>query len=349
MVRYMLTLVRSRPRRFAAGLVVLGALTTLVACGGDDDSSTTAAGDNAAPTTTAASSDTEPAPGSTGAPAAAGAGVAVLDEIAALTVLSLGVIPASIDATFGYSSVADIARSLDVTVNPGARSVEDVIAARPTAVIGVSIPTFVEAADTYAEVADAVVVVDFSASWEEQADQVAAALGIEEQATALKASTQATIDALRADIEAAGKTGTTVSVLLGGTEGPGAMSSTGLVGELLDELGLERPAAQDVETSATEPFLSFSDELLLDHDADVVLVLSGPSYPSEIYTQAALWNQMSAVQTGNAHEVFGEVWFAASAFSVDWILADIRAAVLGEGDVATGDQAVERWEQFAGS
>ena len=45
--------------------------------------------------------------------------------------------------------------------------------------------------------------------------------------------------------------------------------------------------------------------------------------------------------------MFAEIWLATSAFSLDWVLRDIRAALLGDGSPATSAQVIDRWNEFA--
>jgi iron complex transport system substrate-binding protein len=322
--------------------LLLAAGAVVIAAGCNDDDST----DRAASTTTGAAGRSAPE-GSTSDVGGVidPTGVIVLDEIAALSVLSLGIVPKALDATFGYTTVMSICESLGVVVNPGGRSVEAVLADGPSAVVGVSIPTFVEATEQYNEVA--AIVVDFAATWQQQLNQIASALGAEGAAAALTTRIDQAIARLRDDLDSAGRAGQTVSVIAGSADGPFALSRTGLVGQLLGEVGLGRPAAQDVDTVSTAPFIDISDEVLASHDADVIIRLAGPSYPTSSLESSPLWSTLTAVGAGEVYDVTAEMWFAASAFSLDWIIDDLRAVLLGDGVVAGGDDAVTRFTAFS--
>ena len=142
---------------------------------------------------------------------------------------------------------------LGVTVNAGGRSVEAVAADRPSAIVGVSIPTFVEAVDQYEAIAPTNVV-DFTLGWEEQLDAVASAFGRGDEANR-QVNAASAVAHLRADVEAAGRAGTSVSVLAGSAGGPFAIPSSGSVGEVLTDIGVTRPAAQQAAVEATAPFI----------------------------------------------------------------------------------------------
>lgn len=269
-----------------------------------------------------------------------------LDEFAGLAALSLGAVPAAVFDTFGYPASRAVFVDAGVTILPSADGlgVEAIAAARPTRIVGVSIPTTVEATDRLTTIAPTTVL-EFASTWDVQLRAVAEAIGRTEAATRIIDGLRARIDTTRADLAAAGIAGRTVSVL-GSLEGAGfALARSGGTGAVLSALDLARPAAQDVDRPATDPFVVFSGEQLTDHGADHLFVLSGSGYDPAAVTEAPLFGPLRG--SAQTSVVLGEMWFGASAFAIDWILSDVRAALLGDGTVRQEADAVRHWSSFA--
>lgn len=111
------------------------------------------------------------------------------------------------------------------------------------------------------------------------------------------------IAVLKADLVAAGRYGTTVSVVGSNADDLFALSRTGAVGSLLTQLGLGRPAPQDIDTEPTNPFVPMSAEQLADHDANVIIVLNGAAYPTEPITGLPLSDTLEAVENDSTARV----------------------------------------------
>ncbi len=275
--------------------------------------------------------------------------VLALDDFAAVHALTLGVEPDLVLEVFEYESTSAVFDDLGLTTRPyGAElDLEAVAAARPDVIIGVSIPTTAAAEDQLDAIAPTTVV-DYTAGWDEQLSTVAGVLGREDRAQELQGRLEEATTDLAADLEDAGLAGSVTSVVAdnGGFFSPPAATA---VGSVLAAAGLARPAAQEQAGDPASPFVTFTAETLTDHDGDALFLLSGGPYLTEGLTASPLWAGLRAVQEGAVHEVSGEVWLSASAFSVDWVLADLRAALLGEGEPATTEQAPERFAQFTGA
>jgi iron complex transport system substrate-binding protein len=290
------------------------------------------------------------APG-TPAPSAAAADdqvVVALDDFAALAALAVGVTPDLAFDAFGYESTRAVLADVGVATAPyGAEvNLERVVAARPDVIVGVSLPTTAAVEEQLDAVAPTTVV-DYTATWEEQLDQVAAALGREQEAAALTARLREDTAALAADLEAAGLRGAVVSVL-GDNQGWFAPPSGSGVGSVLTAVGLARPAAQEAATDPTSPFVTFSPERLTDHDGDQLFLFGGGPYTTGAMEGSPLFGQLRAVQEGAVHEVSGEVWLSTSPFGVDWVLRDLRATLLEGAPAATAADAAARYRAFAG-
>jgi iron complex transport system substrate-binding protein len=219
-----------------------------------------------------------------------------------------------------------------------------VAAAAPDVVIGVSIPTTASAESRLDAIAPTTVV-DYTAGWDEQLDTVAAALGREDEAAALRGRLQEETEDLTADLAAAGSAASVVADDQGFSSPPAATA----VGSVLTAAGLTRPPAQERAGDPASPFAFFTAETLPDHDGDVLYLLSGGPYVTDALTGSPLWPGLRAVQAGAVHEVSGEMWLSASALSVDWVLADLRATLLGGGEPATADQAPDRLADLTGA
>lgn len=289
-----------------------------------------------------------PSAGAPGASGSAEPAVVALDEFAGLSALSLGVKPASVFLTFSYASakaVFDFAGVPTTAAAPDGVNLESVVALKPSAIIGVSIPTTAAVQDKLNAIAPTTVL-EYTASWQEQLRATGAAIGRQDAAEAINARIERTITALKDELASAGKAGQTVSVIGALGSDAFALSRTGSVGSLIEQLGLRRPPAQDVATEATNPFIPISAERLEDHNADLIFLLSGGAYAADALTGSALWPTLGAVKAQQVISVVAELWFSSNAFGIDWIARDVRAALLADGAIATDADVVSRWQAF---
>ncbi|GAB4130205.1 MAG: ABC transporter substrate-binding protein [Roseiflexaceae bacterium] len=321
-------------RRFLIGAAALG-IGMVSGCGGAAPvSSPTPA---ALPTAQATTTPT---------PAAA---VVALDEFAGLSVLSLGIKPVSVFLTFGYGSAKAVFEAAGVATTaaaPDGVNLEAVAALKPSAIIGVSIPTTAAAESTLNSIAPTTVIA-YTAPWQEQLQVTGAALGRSAEAAALSTRLADLTTALKNDLASAGAADQTISVIGAIESDIFALSRSGSVGSLLEQVGLKRPAAQDVVTEPTNPFIPISAERINDHDADRIILLSGGAYQSDSLTGSALWPALTAVKEEQVIMVVAELWFSSNAFGIDWIIRDLRAALLSDGSVASESDVVSRWQAFA--
>lgn len=275
--------------------------------------------------------------------------VVALDEFAGLSALSLGIAPARVFLTFGYSSAKAVFDFAGVSTTPAAPdgvNLEAVAALKPEVIVGVSLPTTVAVEDKLNVIAPTTVI-EYTASWQEQTKTTGAAVGRLEAADALIRRLEGAIAALKSALSQSGAAGQTVSVIgVWGGSDVFALSRTGLVGSILDQVGLKRPAVQDVVTEPTSPFITISFEQLEQHDADLIFLMSGGAYQSDTLTSSALWSTLDAVKVNKVFNVVAELWLSSNAFSVDWIVRDVRAALLNDGSVAAESDVVSRWQSF---
>lgn len=275
--------------------------------------------------------------------------VLALDDFAAMHALSLGVQPDLVLEVFEYETTSAIFDDLGLRTAPygSELDLEAVAAAAPDVIIGVSIPT-TTSAEAQLDAIAATTVVDYAGSWDEQLGAVAEALDRTEEADAVVQRLQEQTAEVATAVQEAGRSGVVASVIgdNGGFFSPPVDTA---VGSVLAAVGAGRPAAQQQAGDAASPFATFTAETLPDHDGDVLLLLSGGPYATDALTGSPLWSGLSAVTEDAVHEVSGEMWLASSAFSVAWVLDDVRAVLLGEGAPAAPADAPGRFADFAGA
>ncbi|TWF80775.1 ABC-type Fe3+-hydroxamate transport system substrate-binding protein [Pseudonocardia hierapolitana] len=143
----------------------------------------------------------------------------------------------------------------------------------------------------------------------------------------------------------------TVSVLSPGLDGRslyllGAGTPAGTVAAAL---GLPRPAAQRGPTDPATPFVPVSTERITEHDADLVLLLTGPTADPTFLRDEPLWQRLGAVRGGRVVEVDAMRWATMScALGTLWVLDDLAAVLLGEGELVTGAASPAGLERLRG-
>jgi ABC-type Fe3+-hydroxamate transport system substrate-binding protein len=102
-------------------------------------------------------------------------------------------------------------------------------------------------------------------------------------------------------------------------------------------LDLPRPAAQRGPAEPGFPFVQVSTERITEHDADLVLLLTGPTADPAFLREQPLWQRLGAVRAGRVVEVDAMRWATMScALGTLWVLDDLAALLLGEGGVVNG-------------
>jgi ABC-type Fe3+-hydroxamate transport system substrate-binding protein len=128
----------------------------------------------------------------------------------------------------------------------------------------------------------------------------------------------------------------TVSVLSPGLDGQSlyVLGTTTPAGAVVEALGLARPAPQ---WGLTDPFVPVSTERLTEHDADLVLLLTGPTADPAFLRDQPLWRRLGAVQAGRVVEVDAMRWATMScALGTLWVLDDLAAVLLDGGSAVNG-------------
>lgn len=272
--------------------------------------------------------------------------VVALDEFMGLAVLTLGIKPARVFLTFDYGTAKSIFDAAGVPTAPafgGSANLEAVAALKPANIIGISIPTTVEVKDKLDALAKTTVV-EYTAPWRDQLKAVGDALSRADKADEVAGRIDKALASLKSEIAAADKAGSSVSVIGTLDSQFFALARSGLVGSILEQIGLKRPALQDVTTDPTNPFVPISAEKLTEHDAEFVMLFGGGAYDPKPLTSLALWPKLTAVRDKKVYEVLAEVWFMPNSFGADWIIRDLRAALLGVGTVAKAGDVLGRWD-----
>ncbi|GCD97646.1 ABC transporter substrate-binding protein [Embleya hyalina] len=96
------------------------------------------------------------------------------------------------------------------------------------------------------------------------------------------------------------------------------------IGDILSEIGLGRPTAQNVDTFMVE----VSAERIEQADGDVIFVATyGPKDKTDHdkVTGGPLWKTLNAVKSGRAHEVDDEYWMVGTGYTAaDHVLTDLE-------------------------
>jgi iron complex transport system substrate-binding protein len=121
-----------------------------------------------------------------------------------------------------------------------------------------------------------------------------------------------------------------VSVVRPRDDGIRIYGKTYFAGQILQDVGLPRPPAQDVQEE--EP-LDISKELIQRADGDVIFVWS---YSEEEQDEAEklkkdpLWSTLEAVRAGRVYEV-GPHWYGSGPLAANAVLDDLERYLAGEG------------------
>jgi iron complex transport system substrate-binding protein len=140
--------------------------------------------------------------------------------------------------------------------------------------------------------------------WKENLLLAGAALGEETRATEVLNDYQRRADAIRARFTEP----PTISLLRFMPDRIRLYGNLSMIGVVLRDVGLPRPANQNIEELATE----ISPERISEADADWIFYSSyGPrdGTPEGSVVGGELWNRLGAVQRGSARPVDDEVWF----------------------------------------
>ncbi len=231
--------------------------------------------------------------------------VVVLDTGEIDQVLALGIVPvgmATPNGTVPSYLQPQLAGSTNVGSLDGLR-LEAIAALQPDLILGSQLR--VDALyDQLSAIAPTVFSIRPGFPWKENLLLAGAALGEEAKATEVLNDYQRRADAIRARFTQP----PTISLLRFMPERIRLYGNFSMVGVVLSDVGLPRPANQDIDELATE----ISPERISEADADWIFYSSyGPKDGTAegSVTGGELWNRLGAVQRGTARPVDDEVWF----------------------------------------
>jgi iron complex transport system substrate-binding protein len=270
-------------------------------------------------------------------------GIYALDEYVAIALLTLGITPANVNDFFNDQAALGILSSLAIEASPGDVSDEAMLATNPAMFVGIGHPAQDERRAVLAARAP-VVLPDFTAPWEDQLRVFAAITGTEAKAEQLIADVAGRTDALRTGLDAAGMSGALVSMLYAFPDGTFfALGNTALGGRIVAELGFTRPPIQDAEGDFG--FIPISAEILGNQTGDVIIALGGANTGNQTVFDSDLFDPGSATTA----TVDGGPWSQNTVLSALWILHDLEAILLGDGDVLTAEDSTPLWAGLMGN
>jgi len=231
--------------------------------------------------------------------------VVVLDTGEIDAALALGTVPigtASPNGTIPSYLQPQLGDSTNIGSLDGLR-LEAIAALQPDLILGSQLRVD-DLYDELSAIAPTVLSIRPGYPWKENLLLAGAALGEETRATELLNEYQRRADAIRAGLTEP----PTISLLRFMPERIRLYGNLSMIGVVLRDVGLPRPANQDIEELATE----ISPERISEADADWVFYSSyGPKENTAegSVVGGELWDRLPAVQRGTARPVDDEVWF----------------------------------------
>ncbi|HEY2058736.1 MAG TPA: iron-siderophore ABC transporter substrate-binding protein [Amycolatopsis sp.] len=233
--------------------------------------------------------------------------VVVLDSGELDDVLALGVTPVGMATTAGQTGVpsylADRVKGIPTVGDINNLNLEKIASLQPDLILGSKL----RANDLYpqlSKIGPTVFSIRPGFPWKENFLLVAAALGDENQAVTVLNDYQKKAGEVKAGITGAPKI-SLLRFLSGNIRLYGNLS---FIGVILKDVGLARPANQDINELAAQ----ISKERIDEADADWIFYSSygaGPSPDEKAVTSSGLWTGLGAVKAKRAIPVDDEVWF----------------------------------------
>lgn len=275
--------------------------------------------------------------------------IVALDEPSALNMMSIGVTPDIVFASWRTTVPREIIEDAGITVVDTSEfypASEEVAAHKPDLIVGTWADGWSQSAPDYSEIAPMVgglytaTGAEIIEAYGEYFDRAEEAAGV---SAALEAAPAAAADAQPAD-------GQSLSVLMSfGGDMPLYMDSDNSLHSSIADSGFTRPALQDTapsEGSAYGGWTTFSPEQLTEHDADVLAVAVGLQYSLEGVTELAPYDSLEAVKQQRSVIVDGDIWSGGAAFYTYWVLRDLESIASGELVPGVTADAASRWSDY---
>jgi iron complex transport system substrate-binding protein len=270
-----------------------------------------------------------------------------LDELTALSLVSLGITPDVVLTTLGSEAFGELAAMLGTEPTPfsvAEPSLELLATFDADVFVGLANPNITGRVGDYEAIAPTVLA-PLEGSWQDQLRSFAAAFEVDDRAEQVITAVESRVDVVAARVGAE-RPGWSISVLTGRVGNTIAINASGAVGTLLAELGVSRPEPQQAAGPPGIPFVPVSPEALTAHDADTLLLAVGDVFDTSSITDSPLYSGLSAVASGNVFDVVGDHWvLGGSAFATWWMLDDVEALLDGDAPAPIGDTTTI-WTDF---
>ncbi|MER6915028.1 ABC transporter substrate-binding protein [Streptomyces sp. NPDC000594] len=258
-----------------------------------------------------------------------------LDPRTATELLGIGVTPTH-SGTYTHRGDAAMEARRRLLADEGVElvdpdKVELVLKARPSLIVGERSLSSDKLIKKLRRIAP-VLITPASAPWHENLRLLGRATGRSDRAETVIDHLDQAITTTKGDLEKAGRTGKTVSLMSACGDGTFCAYGSGrTAGPVLTGLGFKRPARHGQNrTGLTYGYTSVSEEKLGDLVAPIVFVLSGSV---QYGAPDPLDNPLFEVGDATVGAVDFAAWYGSGSFDVPWILNDVRAVLLGDGTV----------------
>ncbi|GAA4657287.1 iron-siderophore ABC transporter substrate-binding protein [Streptomyces chumphonensis] len=324
--------------RYACATAALAVPLLLTGCGSADTKDDT--GDAKKAPAKETSREVTHELGSTEVPADPEAVIA-LDEVAGLTLVSLGITPDAVYMASAQPRAQEILREEGVElreVSVGTTPpLEQLAKAKPDLLVGTGSagPT----GTNYDKLTDLAptIVLPIEGEWREIVTKTAAFFGEEERGKRQIVATEAVLnDAAEA------VSGERTLSLLGNSFGENdfTMPPHVPISTLIKEAGFTRPAFQQKEVDGYS--VPLSAEFLPEQDADMVIVPEGEYYDADAMREKPTFAEL----TGEVLTPDADVWFGMSGFAFYASAYDLRTLATDEGEISSADNIGDIWASF---
>lgn len=180
--------------------------------------------------------------------------------------------------------------------------------------------------DELSEIAPTVFVETTGPTWKDNIRKVAEALGAEDKAEDLLSAYEARAAALGAAINE--KAGNPTVSMVRFLDGPTRLyANASFSGIVFQDMGLARPAAQDVDEFAVE----IGEEQIRKADGDHIFVTtySGGEENADLFERNPLWRRLAGVRSGNVHQVEDAIWMTSVSLQGADLMMDDMAEIFG--------------------
>lgn len=277
--------------------------------------------------------------------------IVALDEPAALNMLSIGIEPDVVFASWRTTAPRAIIEAAGIEVRDVVEffpEAEEVASLEPDLIVGTMAEGMAAMIDPYVEIAPTIGALFDNATGQEIATSFGEYFERPEEA----AKVVAAIDAVAEEAaEAQGGEDTSLSAVMSwaADEMPLYMDATNSLTGSIESAGFTRPQPQSEIPEGGSAFggwSPFSAEQLPEHDADVMVITVNVQYNLEGITGLPLYPSLEAVKNDRSIVVDGDMWSGGSAFYTYWVLRDLASFAAGDYTALTVDDGERVWSEY---